>query len=188
MALKPSKPGRQAPAPRSFSKGTSMMVWLILIPLLLVVAGLAAGRLGLLQGSAPVDLGVKDGRLKRPSKTPNSVSSQADLWPGDKQQDYARIAPLALINEGGVASGPATLARIEALISTLPGAEIVKREPGYLYATFTTALMKYTDDVEFWFDPAAGVVQVRSASRLGNSDLGANRARVEAIRKLLAGG
>jgi uncharacterized protein (DUF1499 family) len=48
--------------------------------------------------------------------------------------------------------------------------------------------MRYTDDVEFWFDPAAQVVQVRSASRLGYSDRGANRARIEALRARLAAG
>ena len=64
----------------------------------------------------------------------------------------------------------------------MPGVAIVKEEPGYLYAQCTTRLMKYVDDLEFWADPAAGVLQVRSASRVGRSDLGVNRARVEAIR------
>ena len=67
----------------------------------------------------------------------------------------------------------------------MDGARIVKREPGYLYAQFTTRLMKYVDDAEFWFDPAAGVIQVRSASRLGKSDLGVNRERMESIRRKL---
>jgi len=48
--------------------------------------------------------------------------------------------------------------------------------------------MRYVDDTEFWFDPGAGVVQVRSASRVGSSDLGVNRARIEAIRARLAAG
>jgi uncharacterized protein (DUF1499 family) len=43
--------------------------------------------------------------------------------------------------------------------------------------------MKYVDDAEFWFDPAAGVIQVRSASSLGSSDLGVNRERIEFIPK-----
>ena len=64
-----------------------------------------------------------------------------------------------------------------------PGAMVVSQRPDYLYATFTSRLMKYTDDVEFWFDPAAGVVQVRSASRLGHGDMGANRKRIEALRQ-----
>ena len=50
---------------------------------------------------------------------------------------------------------------------------------------FTTALMGYVDDVEFLYDPAAGVTHVRSASRLGYSDLGANRKRIEALRGAL---
>jgi uncharacterized protein (DUF1499 family) len=67
----------------------------------------------------------------------------------------------------------------------MDGAQVVKREADYLYATFTTKLMKYTDDVEFWIDPQTSVVQVRSASRLGRKDFGVNRARIEAIRRRL---
>ena len=158
----------------------SIFEWLLIAIVVLAVAGVIAGQLGLLRGSPPADLGLREGKLKRPSKTPNSVSSQADLWPGDAQQDYARIAPLALVG-----SGPETLARLKTVVQAQPGAEVVKAEGDYLYAIFTTRLMKYTDDVEFWFDPAQQVVQVRSASRLGRGDLGANRARVEAVRAAL---
>ena len=63
---------------------------------------------------------------------------------------------------------------------------VVTARADYLHATFTTPLMKYTDDAEFWFDPAAGAVQVRSASRLGRKDFGANRQRVESLRARLA--
>jgi uncharacterized protein (DUF1499 family) len=66
------------------------------------------------------------------------------------------------------------------------GAEVVKSEPDYLYAQFTTPVMKFVDDVEFWFDPATQAIQVRSASRLGSKDFGTNRSRVEAIRRRLA--
>ena len=47
---------------------------------------------------------------------------------------------------------------------------------------FETRWMRFVDDAEFWFDPAAGAVQLRSASRLGKGDLGINRARIEALR------
>ncbi len=159
----------------------SIFKWLLIVVVVLAVAGVLAGQLGLLRGTPPNDLGVRDGKLKRMSKTPNCVSSQADLWAGDAQQDYARIAPLPLVG-----SGPATLARLKNLVAAYPGAVVVKSEPDYLYAIFNTRLMKYTDDVEFWFDPVAQVVQVRSASRLGRKDLGANRARIEALRAQLA--
>lgn len=154
--------------------------WLLIAIVVLGLTAVLAGQLGLLRGTPPGDLGVRDGKLKRPSKTPNSVSSQADLWPGDAQQDYARIEPLALVG-----SGPQTLQRLQAVLQATPGAVVVKADTDYLYAIFTTRLMKYTDDVEFWFDPAAQVVHVRSASRLGRKDLGANRARVEVLRAQL---
>ena len=67
----------------------------------------------------------------------------------------------------------------------MDGARVIKSEPGYLYAQFTTKLMKFVDDVEFWFDPAANAIQVRSASRVGRGDMGVNRKRVEAVRAAL---
>lgn len=154
---------------------------LILALVALAALLLAAGQAGLLQGQAPADLGVREGRLKPPSTTPNSVSSQADLWPGHPQQAYARIDPLPAQGDG-----PATIARIAALLQTQPRVQLLAQRSDYLHAAFTTPVLRFTDDVEFWWDPAAGVVQVRSASRLGRKDLGANRARIEALRRQLA--
>jgi uncharacterized protein (DUF1499 family) len=153
------------------------VIWLALA----VVAVLLAARFGAFAGRMPDNLGVRDGKLKPPSRTPNSVSSQADLWPDAPQKDYARIAPLPLSGDA-----KASIARIAAVVEDLPGARIVEQRDDYLYTQFTTALMRYVDDVEFWVDPAAGVVQVRSASRLGSKDFGVNRARVELIRARLA--
>jgi uncharacterized protein (DUF1499 family) len=158
-----------------------ILKWLAIGVAALVLLAVLAGQLKLLQGKAPSDLGVRGGRLKAPAKTPNSVSSQAGLYPDHPMRDFAQIAPLPLKSDG-----PATLARIRQIVEAMPGAKVVKSEPDYLYAQFTTPLMKYVDDVEFWFDPVAGVVQVRSASRVGHGDRGLNRARVEAIRANLA--
>ena len=108
-------------------------------------------------------------------------ASQAELWPGHPRLAYASIAPLPALGDEA-----STLARLRSLVEATPGARVVQAEGGYLRAEYTTPLMRYTDDVEFWFDNAAGVVQVRSASRLGYSDRGANRARVEALRQQLA--
>ena len=159
-----------------------MLKWLLIVVVALVLLAVLVGQIGLLNGKPPGDLGLRDGKLKAPSKTTNCVSSQADLWPGHPQAEGARIAPLAL---AAGEDGNAALARIQAIVEVMPGAAVVKAEPGYLYATFTTRLMKYTDDVEFWFDAANKVVQVRSASRLGEKDFGVNRVRVEAIRAQL---
>ena len=128
-----------------------------------------------------MDLGVQAGRLKAPSLTENSVSSQAGLYPDHPQRRYAETLPLALRGDGR-----ATIAKLKGLVQATPGARLVKSEPDYLYAQYTTPVMKFVDDVEFWYDPEARTIQVRSASRLGKRDLGVNRARVEAVRKALA--
>lgn len=150
----------------------------------LVLLAVLAGRMGLWQGRAPSDLGVREGRLKPPSMTANSISSQAGLWPGHPQREAAHIEPLALLVGD---DGPATLQRLHDTVAAMPGARIVHFEGDYLRAEFTTPLMRFIDDAEFWLDRGAGVVQVRSASRLGGSDLGANRRRIEAIRARLQG-
>jgi uncharacterized protein (DUF1499 family) len=141
-----------------------------------------AGQLGWLSGRMPEDLGVKDGRLKPPSVTPNSVSSQAALHPDHPMRAYAEIAPLPLNGDG-----PATMARLRQLLQAMPGVKIVRGNgDGYLYAQCTTRWMKFVDDLELWVDPVNNVVQVRSASRVGRKDFGVNRERVETLRAGLA--
>ncbi|MEO7335466.1 MAG: DUF1499 domain-containing protein [Caldimonas sp.] len=159
-----------------------LIVKSILVVLALVLlAAIAVGQAGLLKGKVPAHIGVREGRLQPPSVTPNSVSSQAALYPQHPQREYATIDPLKLRG-----SGAATLATIKGVVETMPGARVIRSEPNYLYVQFTTRVMGFVDDGEFWFDPVAHVIQVRSASRLGNKDFGANRSRIEALRRLLA--
>lgn len=158
-----------------------ILKWLMVGLLVLALAAMAAGQVGLLQGKVPNDLGVHQGKLKPPSATANSVSSQAALYPDHPQRRYADIAPLAVRGDG-----PATLARLQHVVAAMPGARIVDSRPDYLYAQYTTSIMQFVDDVEFWYDPKAQPIQVRSASRVGESDLGVNRKRVEAVRQALA--
>ena len=151
------------------------MMGLTLLTIAVVVVG--AGQLGLLAGSAPAQLGVTDGRLSAPSLNPNSVSSQASLYPESPQQAYAAIAPLRFTGDG-----EAAMARLAALLGKSSGTVIVSQKPGYIYAQCSTKVLKFTDDVEFWLDKTAGVIEFRSASRLGRNDFGVNRARMESIR------
>ena len=155
--------------------------WLAVAVAAAPVALLAAGQFGLLRGKTPDNLGVRDGRLKRPSFTPNSVSSQADLHTDHPMREVARIAPLP-----AGADRPTALARLRRVIEAMPGATVVETKPDYLYAQFETKVLRFVDDVEFWYDPAAQMLQVRSASRIGRKDFGVNRQRVEAIRAALA--
>lgn len=154
--------------------------WFLVLILVLVILAILAGQLGMFKGVAPNDLGVAEGRLKLPADTPNSVSSQADLYPNHPQHSYARIEPLPSVGDS-----KSTLERIKAIIESMPGSEVITYQEHYLYVQFTTRVMKFVDDAEFWFDPQSNVVQVRSASRLGKSDLGVNRKRIESIRRQL---
>jgi uncharacterized protein (DUF1499 family) len=146
----------------------------------LALALLVAGQLGLLRGKAPTDLGVKDGKLKRLSTTDNSVSSQAHLWADHPMKDYSSIEPFKISGNGS-----AEMAKILTTLQTMPRTTIVQQDAGYIYAQCTTALLKFTDDIEFYLDQPAGVIHVRSASRVGRKDFHVNRARVEQIRKAL---
>ncbi|HZP11240.1 MAG TPA: DUF1499 domain-containing protein [Nevskiaceae bacterium] len=126
-------------------------------------------------GKRPAHLGVTNGRLSPPPRKPNCVSSQAD--PADTQH---YIAPIGFAGDTATA-----MKKLRDVIDDQAGAEVIESRPDYLYAEFTSKLMGFVDDVEFYNDGKA--IQVRSASRLGYSDLGANRKRVEAIRKAFAG-
>lgn len=130
--------------------------------------------MGLFSGSRPTDLGYHNGYLKPASSKPNSVNSQAA--PGN----YAAIAPIPVQGDA-----LAFFARVVSVVAAQKGARIIQQTPTYVYAEFTSPLMGYVDDVEFALDADRGLVHLRSASRLGYSDLGANRKRIEAIRAQL---
>ncbi len=130
--------------------------------------------MGLFRGKRPADLGVRNGNLKAPPSSPNAVSSQATS--GDHQ-----IAPLAYKG-----SQEQAMKALKAIIESTPNTRIVETKPDYLYAEYASALIGFVDDVEFYFPPNGKIIHVRSASRLGYSDLGANRKRIEAIRARLA--
>jgi len=151
--------------------------WIGIAIAAVAVLVLGAGQLGLFRGKTPENLGVRDGRLKRPSMNPNSVSSQAHLHADNPMREVAQIAPLPATGDT-----QASMARLRQAIDSMAGATVVEQQPDYLYVQFESRVMRFVDDAEFWFDPAIGAIQVRSASRLGRKDLGVNRARIESIR------
>jgi uncharacterized protein (DUF1499 family) len=127
-----------------------------------------------LAGDRPTNLGVKEGKLAPCPTSPNCVISQ-----GDEDAEHA-IAPLAYSGDPAQA-----IAKLTAIVKAMPRTTIIESTDSYLYAEFASKLLGFVDDVEFYLDPAESVIQVRSASRLGQSDLGVNRQRVEAIRQEL---
>lgn len=144
---------------------------------LLAAVTLIAAQWGLLSGHVPSDPGVKNGRLNPPSLTPNSVSSQASLYPDHPQHDYARIEPFRFTGDADAA-----FAHLRVLLETAEQTQVVRQEGDYLYAVAQTRWLKFTDDMEFWLDREQHVIHVRSASRLGRKDFGTNRARMESLR------
>jgi len=142
---------------------------------LLVAITFIGGAMGLFSGTRPRDLGVNDGLLKACPNKPNCVNSQAA---GDPRHV---IAPLQFDGDAAHAW--------TALHTALAGMErvaIVKDEPQYLYAEFTSRLMGYVDDAEFYLDAGNRLIHVRSASRLGYRDFNVNRERIGEIRARFA--
>ena len=73
-------------------------------------------------------------------------------------------------------------ARLLAILNAMPRTRVVTDEAWYLHAKCTSLVFRFVDDLEFWFHEHEPIIHVRSASRIGHSDFGANRRRVEHIR------
>jgi uncharacterized protein (DUF1499 family) len=119
-------------------------------------------------GKRPTNLGVKDGKLTPCPGSPNCVNSQS-------QDPKSKIDPLP----------PVAIADLRKVIESMERTTIIEQTDNYLYAEFKSKFMGFVDDVEFYLDPNENVIHVRSASRLGQSDLGVNRKRVEEIGEKL---
>jgi uncharacterized protein (DUF1499 family) len=143
----------------------------------LAVAVLTSLALLACAGKAPPDVGVAGSRLAPCPDSPNCVSSDA------ADEEHA-IAPFALAKP----ALKAWRAAVDA-VAALPRVRIVVERVGYLHAECRSAVFGFVDDLELQLRAGDGVIAVRSASRLGHSDLGVNRRRVEALRaELVAGG
>ncbi len=126
-------------------------------------------------GTRPATLGIKEGRLSPCPKSPNCVSTQ------DTDEEH-RIDPIRYTGTKGQAKK-----RLVQVISSMKRSEIITNEGDYIHAEFTSLIFRFVDDVEFSFDDANKLIHFRSASRLGYSDLGVNRKRMEEIRKAFVG-
>lgn len=133
-----------------------------------VIMGILSGILTACAGERPNNLGARDGALAACPASPNCVSSQAD-------DEAHRIAPLLF-----TADPDAAFARLKLVLGRRGDTTIQEESPGYLRVELRTRL--FVDDGEFLLDRGRKVIQLRSASRLGYSDLGKNRSRMEQIR------
>lgn len=139
----------------------------VLLPSLLLhsfLPGLLALSLGLfhLVGPVPAELGLERGAL---AACPSPAHCARESWP--------------------VADPEAALQLVLPVLLEQPRVELVEQQGGYVHATASSALFGFVDDVELYADPAGGVLQARSVSRLGDSDLGVNARRLALLRAAL---
>lgn len=125
-------------------------------------------------GTRPKDLGLHGSVLRPCPSSPNCVSSDA----GDASH---RVEAFALAVPAADAWREA-----RAAVAALPRTRIVSETADYLHAECASALFGFVDDLELHLRASEGRIAVRSASRLGHSDMGVNRRRVEGLRAALA--
>jgi uncharacterized protein (DUF1499 family) len=142
-----------------------MLAPLLLALLVLALPPVASASLLHLEGPVPDDLGVRDGRL---AACPTPAHCQREEWPSpDPRAALADLLPVVL---------------------ALDGVSLVETGADYLHATVTSRLFGFVDDLELHADAGRGVLEARSVSRLGDSDLGVNAKRLATLRQALTSG
>jgi uncharacterized protein (DUF1499 family) len=145
-----------------------LITFLVLIGLILF----AFVALGITSHYITPDVGMVDGKLKVCPGNPNCVCSESYA-----ESDASHHIPPVKLNG----------TNIEVLWKLLrqavidQGGQIVREDDSYLHAEFTSSIFRFVDDLELRMDRQNGLIHLRSASRVGRSDLGANRKRIEAI-------
>jgi len=142
---------------------------LLLALIIPVILGIAALVVMSCKTPAPT-VQLMDGKWRPCPDTPNCVSSESDVA-------ASRVAPFAFTG----APDKAWDRTRQAVLAT--GGRIQAERDGHLWATYTSRVFRFVDDLELRLEPSAGVIHVRSASRVGRSDLGVNRKRVEKLRR-----
>jgi len=139
---------------------------------------IAAALLGVLpifscSGKRPSGIGVSGSMLAPCPSSPNCVSSDAP--------DAAhRVSAFAL-----TAAPDESWRIIRKEVAALPRVTITEETDDYIHAECASALFGFVDDLELHLRKSAGLVAVRSASRIGYYDFGVNRRRVERLREIL---
>lgn len=121
-------------------------------------------------GQRPSNLGVSDNQLAPCPPTPNCVSSDAT--------DLAhQVRPLGFDLPAEEAWEIA-----KQTVSAMPRTKIISASDDYLHAECSSAVFGFIDDLELHLRPDKSIIAIRSASRMGHSDFGVNRDRVEKLR------
>ncbi len=142
-----------------------MRIELVVIYFIIILLGISCS------GRRPANIGLSDERLAPCPNTPNCVSS----FESDKEHG---VAPLSYSD-----TAPEAFARLRKILSGMKRTAIITEKKNYIHAEVTSFLFRFVDDIEFYFPASEKIIHVRSASRIGHSDLGVNRRRVEDIRE-----
>lgn len=147
-----------------------LLLIIIALPIAVVIYFAVLGQLS----KSDVAPGIDAGKLAKCPNKPNCVSSE---YPDDAAH---AIAPISYANNSDSDIWEATKKAIIEL-----GGEIIVQDEAYLSAIFTSTLFGFVDDLECRLDSDKQLIHIRSGSRVGHSDFGVNKKRVEAIRKRL---
>jgi uncharacterized protein (DUF1499 family) len=118
--------------------------------------------------------GIINNKFKPCPKTPNCVSTMA---PKEDKKHF--ITPISYNS-----SQEEAVEKMIQIINSLKGTTITVKDINYMHVIFSTMLLRFKDDVEFYFDDSSKIIHFKSASRIGSSDLGTNRKRMEKIKNL----
>jgi uncharacterized protein (DUF1499 family) len=133
-------------------------------------AAVLPGLKGVFASERPTNIGLESGTLSACPTSPNCVVSQN----GDEGH---AIAPIAYRGDRDTARQ-----NLIAILGVVPRTQIVEQRDDYILAESESRLMGFVDDNEFYLPKDENVIHMRAAARLGESDLGVNRRRLEQIR------
>lgn len=144
---------------------------LVLFLLVLAVIPIRALAMLSLFSGRPTSLGVINDHLADCPPSANCVCSQAT----DPEH---RMEPMQFSGTPAEAMN-----RLKVIIAAMPRSKVVTADERYMHVEFASLIFRFVDDVEFLIDPATKTIHFRSASRVGRSDLGVNRKRMEEVRQ-----
>lgn len=162
-----------------FAFWLAIVLWLVPTASALATPASVSQSLGAIPGLSEIfagktpELGIHDGKLSPCPSTPNCVVSQ------DAEPDHA-IQPIAYTRSREQARDLLTK-----VLGVVPRTEIVTRQEDYIRVKSASRIMGFVDDTEFYLPEDEPLIHVRAAARLGESDLGVNRRRLEQIRLAL---
>ena len=120
-------------------------------------------------GTKPLDIGAKNGQFIDCPASPNCVSTQTT----SKKHKMAPIAYTGTQEEAKT--------KLLKIIAEMPRTTVTENKESYIHTEFKSKMMKYVDDVEFFFDDTQKLIHFRSASRKGYHDMGVNKKRMTVI-------